>query len=133
MALGGARQKDPCDGCVRSAVRSALQHLSTLPVASPSGSEKRLVDCAHIERTVNIHRRYCARNRSVMENLLSALFTPEHWRRQAAQMRKIAAELSILNSAQASILRIADNYEQRAVQAERLFADKSPDHVGGRG
>jgi hypothetical protein len=48
-------------------------------------------------------------------------------------MRRIAADLSVLDGAQASILRIADNYEQRAVRAERIFANKSPDHVGGRG
>jgi hypothetical protein len=53
---------------------------------------------------------------------MSALYTAEHWRQQAAQMRSIAAELGVLTSAQTSILRIADNYERRAARAERFLA-----------
>ena len=58
----------------------------------------------------------------------------EHWRRRADEMRRIADGLGILEVAKASIYRNADEFDRLAVKAEeRLKANKSPDHVGGRG
>jgi hypothetical protein len=45
-------------------------------------------------------------------------YDPEHWRRRADEMRRIADGLNLLPSAQASVLRTAEEYCRLAVKAE---------------
>ena len=44
----------------------------------------------------------------------------ESWRRRAAEMRTIADGLTALPGAKAVIMRTADEYDRRALRAERL-------------
>jgi hypothetical protein len=46
------------------------------------------------------------------------MYNPQYWRRRAEEMRRIASDISTLNRAQYSLLRIADEYDRLALQAE---------------
>jgi hypothetical protein len=62
------------------------------------------------------------------ERLPGALCTiddPEHWRKRADEMRRIAEEMSVLPHARASMLRVAEEYDRLAVRSgERLKSQK---------
>ncbi len=48
-----------------------------------------------------------------------SMYDAEHWRRRAAEMRTIADSLTALRGAKAAIVRTADEYDRRALRAER--------------
>jgi hypothetical protein len=48
----------------------------------------------------------------------SYLQSPEHWRKRAAELRSIADGLTVLARAQASLLRVAEEYDRLAMRAE---------------
>ena len=53
------------------------------------------------------------------------LYEAEHWRRRAAEMRKIAGDMASLPRAQDALLRIAQQYEELAVRdTERIKRDE---------
>jgi hypothetical protein len=55
----------------------------------------------------------------------STAYDAEHWRRRAAEMRRIAGDMAALPHASASIMRIADEYDRLALRAEeRLWIPK---------
>ena len=61
---------------------------------------------------------------SLMIDFSSRLDDPEYWRRRAAEMRKIAEEMTHLPRAQASLLETASEYDRRAARAEKLVKAK---------
>jgi hypothetical protein len=48
----------------------------------------------------------------------------EHWRSRAAEMRRIADELGILELAKASMLQTAEEYDRLAARAEERLKAK---------
>jgi hypothetical protein len=52
------------------------------------------------------------------------LHDPEHWRRRANEMRRIADGLGVLALAKASVLRTAGEYDLLAARAERRLNSK---------
>ena len=50
---------------------------------------------------------------------------PQRWRKRAREMRAIAEEMTVLTRAKESVLRIADQYERRALRAERRLHQDS--------
>ena len=51
---------------------------------------------------------------------------PEHWRKRAQEMRTIANALNGMARAKESILRIAEKYERKALQAEGRLRELGP-------
>ena len=50
---------------------------------------------------------------------------PEHWRRRAEEMRRIANDLTDMVRAKQSLLQIAENYERKAAQAEERLRGRT--------
>ena len=51
---------------------------------------------------------------------------PEHWRKRAEEMRTIANAMTGMARAKESILRIAEKYDQKALQAEARLRGLAP-------
>jgi hypothetical protein len=56
---------------------------------------------------------------------ISNINDPQCWRKRAQEMRVIAQEMTVLARAKESVLRIADQYERRALWAERRLHQDS--------
>jgi hypothetical protein len=54
---------------------------------------------------------------------VSIFYSSEHWHIRAEEMRRIAESLSVIPHANASMLRIAEEYERLATRAERLKSE----------